>query len=164
MSNETWNPGKTSTPAKDLSQPDLACSSQSVDSPTLNEHKPVQEVSVEEKDLEKDGNCSYKEAAAENTDDGNIKIDTNNNDKKKQKEQVPVISFYDREFIESLKETCAEAVKKTFAEIKKERELISSQSPEKELDDNVDNIEEAKLWAVRQKQSCTNKENIVFKD
>ena len=49
---ETWSPGKTSTPAKEVSQPDLACSSQSVKTPTLNE--PVQDVSVEGKDLKKD--------------------------------------------------------------------------------------------------------------
>ena len=142
---ETWSPGKTSTPAKEASQPDLACSSQSVETPTLNE--PVQDVSVEGKDLKKDENCCEEEE--ENTDDGNKIIDTKDDDKKIEK--LPVLSIIDKEFIESCKEICAKAIKQTFEEINKAPSL---QSLEKEVD-NVDSIEEAKLWAVRQKQSLT---------
>ena len=118
-----------------------------METPTLNE--PVQDVSVEGKDLNKYQNCCEEEAAVENTDDGNKNIDAKDDDKKLEK--FPVLSIIDKEFIESCKEICAKAIKQTFEEINKAPSL---QSLEKEVD-NVDSIEEAKLWAVRQKQSLT---------
>ena len=75
-----------------------------------------------------------------------------------QKEHVISFSFIDKEFIKSLTDSltkiCEETCKQTFAEISKEPGLITSQSNEKGADDNVDSIEEAKLWAVSQKLSC----------
>ena len=50
------------------------------------------------------------------------------------------------ELIESIRESCVEAFKRSFGEMNKEQE--------KDVGHNEDSIEEAKLWAIRQKKSC----------
>ena len=152
MSNETWNPGKTSTPAKDLSQPDLACSSQSVEVPTL-----IEESSREETKLEKD-EISEKETKENMHDCNNEKKEWDFKNKDFMEDFIEIVK-------ESVTRHCKESIGKTFGEMNKQlqeinKELtVTSDNEQHNLeevngDDNVDNIEEAKLWAVQQKQSC----------
>ena len=149
---ESWCPSQitTSTPAKEPVQPDLACSSQSRELPTLEK-----ESSSEKTELE-------KEATKENIDDS---------DNENKGWAAVVALFQNEDYINDLTEivskACKEsiqtsigpAVSKSFGEINEELRMVSSDSQQKSLEevndtDNVDNIEEAKLWAVSQKQSC----------
>ena len=135
----TWSPGESSIPVKEPSQPDLACCTQSGESSTLDEQKIVNIVNSEENDLENDGNSEK-----ENTND-------QNEDKKKER----LISIFSSiAFLKSFESNCKAICEESFGEMNKELKGENKTNNHEEEYDNVDNIEDAKLWAMRQKQSC----------
>ena len=128
---ESWCPSQftTSTPAKEPVLPDLACSSQSVEVPTL-----IEESSSEETKLEKD----------EISEKGTTKENMHDCDNEKKELDFKNKDFMDH-FIEIVKESvtrhCKESIRKTFGEMNKELEEMH-----KELtatsDNEQNNVEE----------------------
>ena len=115
----------------------------------LDESNPVKEASTEETDLEKE-NIGNNVTLIDNTD--------NEVDKQK-KEQETVFSFLERkQFIADVTERVRVACELTVGETMKTLKASPNNLGEETVDsvDN-DNIEEAKHWAISQKQSCAKK-------
>lgn len=163
---ESWSPTKcpTSTPVKEAIQPDIAGPSQGEESPTLQ--TVVGKINNEGTEMEKENNV--EDASIENIEDDQKKeqgsVSVNNKDlieslneaAKKACKEASVVN--NENLIKSLNETAKKACKEAFDKIYKDLGIINKESqqnnPEEE-NDSVDNIEDAKLWAVRQKQSFT---------
>ena len=63
-----------------------------------------------------------------------------------------------KDLIDSLNETAVRVCKETFDKIYQDLGIVTNKTQQNNLEeenDSVDNIEDAKLWAIRQKQSCT---------
>ena len=127
---ETWNPKGTSTPMREMVQPGLTCSSVETMPP------------VAEQDVEKD-ELVDKETTQSNQDGEGVRS----------KEQLSEPFFKSKEEIEMLRKVIIEECQKSFQGTTNVTRMNEEKSPDNENDNNDDFIEEAKLWAVKQKQS-----------
>ena len=84
------------------------------------------------------------------------KFDASEEDKKD--EEYNSVLSTDEAFLESLNEILKEVCSKEFGKFNEELGKLNKElgqfNKERLNDSNVDNIEEAKRWAIKQKQSC----------
>ena len=135
---ETWSPKETSTPKKETAKPGLLCSTHSVEvTPSVEKYVKEGRPGQQDEDLEKN-------EAIEN------EIEHSKQDRD-EREKVGERFFKNNDEIETLRKVIMEAYQGTANEIDLGRTAI--QNDESENEDKTDNIEGAKLWAIRQKQS-----------
>ena len=132
---ETWKPKETSTPMKEIALPGLACS-------IVESIPPVEK----QQDLEKDESIEKE-----------TKQSDQNRESKEQLKDEPF--FKSKEEIEILRKVIIDECRRSFEgttnELKVAR-MNEEKSPDNVNEDNNDCVEEAKLWAMRQKQSFVN--------
>ena len=134
---ETWSPKETSTPTKEMAKPGLVCSTHSVEvTPSVEKHVKEGRPGQQDEDLEKN-------EAIQN------EIEHSKQDRG-EREKVGERFFKNKDEIETLRKVIMEAYQGKANEINLGRTAINDES---ENEDKTDNIEGAKLWAIRQKQS-----------
>ena len=162
---ESWSPTKctASTPVKEA--PDLAGLIEGEESPTLETE--VEKISIEGTELEKENRVEETIEIFEDGDDEKKEQGLafgNNKDFIESLKETAVrackeVAFdNNKDLIDSLNETAVRVCKETFDKIYQDLGIVTNKTQQNNLEeenDSVDNIEDAKLWAIRQKQSCT---------